>query len=150
MIVRRYLKQDLCAVARLEVRSFEIGPYDKEYLREVLENASSISYIAQISDKIVGYIVAMPLNSQEIDIESIATDPDFRKRSIGTRLIARIENESKSLGYRNIILEVRKENIEAISFYSRLGFNIKEFIVNYYEEYYRGSRDAYRMVKSLS
>ncbi len=144
MILRRYRTPDLDGIAALEKRAFTVGPYSKRYLKRVLEDAEAISIVAQIDSIIAGYLVALPAEKHSIDIESIATDPQFRRSGIATRMIAMLKQIACE-SYESIILEVREKNDEAISLYRRMGFEITEFLNGYYQESYLGSRNAFRM-----
>ncbi|CAC12266.1 N-terminal acetyltransferase related protein [Thermoplasma acidophilum] len=144
MILRRYRSTDLDSIADLEKRAFTVGPYSRRYLKRVLEDAEAISIVAQIDSKIAGYLVALPAEGHSIDIESIATDPEFRRSGIATRMIVMLKQIACER-YESIILEVREKNDDAISLYRKMGFEITEFLNGYYQESYLGSRNAYRM-----
>ncbi|KAA8922281.1 GNAT family N-acetyltransferase [Thermoplasma sp.] len=146
MILRRYRRSDLDQIAELEKRAFTVGPYSKRYLRIVLEDPEAISLVAQIGSAICGYLVALPAEGGSIDIESIATDPDFQRSGVATRMMSMLMQIACER-YESIILEVREKNNEAILFYRKMGFEITEFLNGYYREYYLGSRNAYRMRK---
>jgi ribosomal protein S18 acetylase RimI-like enzyme len=60
-------------------------------------------------------------NSEEIYIDFIATNPEFRSTGIGTKLIEFIRGD---LGYRTIILDVMTKNPRAKKFYERMGFKV--------------------------
>ncbi|MGC8608360.1 MAG: ribosomal protein S18-alanine N-acetyltransferase [Thermoplasmata archaeon] len=149
MIIRKYTHHDLDSVAILEKRAFDVGPYSKRYLRQILEDKDSTSIVSQIDARIVGYAVAIPMDRKKIDIESIAVDPDYSGMGIGHSMMASIESISLFRKYFTIVLEVREKNVKAISFYKSLGFKETEFIENYYSEIYCGSRNAFRMEKQI-
>ncbi len=150
MMIRRYCHDDLDSISILEKRAFEVGPYSKRYLREVLEDEQSISITAQIGEAIAGYTVAMPVDTEKIDIESIAVDPGYSGRGVGHAMMKNIQSKARFMGYSTIVLEVREKNANAISFYKVIGFMETEFLENFYIEKYRGSRNAYRMEKQIN
>lgn len=84
------------------------------------------------SGTIVGYCVA----SEEGDsahLISISVLREYRRRRVGTALIqALLENVSPSV--RELRLEVKKGNAEAIKLYKDLGFRQVNLIENYYED----------------
>jgi len=59
----------------------------------------------------------------------LAVAPDHRGRGFGRRLIARVAED-----HRSITCHARTSNREALSFYERLGFEIKRRIDGYYED----------------
>jgi len=63
-------------------------------------------------------------------ISNVATYSQYRGRGVGKRLIFKAEQEAKIVGAERIVLDVEKENISAINFYKKLGYNmIKEFSI---------------------
>jgi len=67
----------------------------------------------------------------EYYISNIATYPHYRTRGLGKGLILETEQEAKLVGAERIVLDVEKENISAINFYKKLGYEmIKEFSIS--------------------
>jgi len=67
----------------------------------------------------------------EYYISNIATYPRYRTRGLGKGLILEAEQEAKLVGAERIVLDVEKENISAINFYKKLGYEtIKEFSIS--------------------
>ena len=77
-----------------------------------------------------------------IEIDYIIVDDKYRNLGIATKLLNFMENRHEKL--KNITLEVRENNKEAINFYLKNGF--KEVIKrkNYYED-----EDGILMIKNL-
>ena len=149
MNLRRYEPSDLEMICVLEKKAFEVGPYTKRMLKSIFRNPKSFNIIAEENNKIVGYVVAFPLDKKKADIETIAVDPDFHRFGIGSKLLLGIEDEMRKRGFGISVLEVRSTNSEAISFYIKHGYKTVEHIHQYYTEVFRGSRGAYRMEKQL-
>ena len=85
-------------------------------------------------------IIVYDLLYYRIEIEYIIVDVEYRKRGIGTLLL----NEIEQKGIKNITLEVRESNKEAIEFYKKNGYRIEAIRKNYY-----GSENGYLMLKEL-
>jgi len=67
----------------------------------------------------------------EYYVSNIATYPQYRGLGVGKRLILEAEQDAKIVGAERIVLEVEKENINAINFYIKLGYKIiKEFSIS--------------------
>ena len=60
-------------------------------------------------------------NPEDIYIDFIATNPEYRSTGIGTKLIEFIRSD---LGHRTIILDVMTKNPRAKKFYERMGFRV--------------------------
>lgn len=85
-------------------------------------------------------IIVYDLLYDRIEIEYIIVDAEYRKKGIGTLLL----NEIEQKGIKNITLEVRESNKEAIEFYKKNGYRIEAIRKNYY-----GSENGYLMLKEL-
>ena len=149
MKIRNFVDDDLPAIADLEALAFEVGPYSRRMLKRIFKMKGSFNIIAEEDNKILGYAVAMPLDLFSADIESIAVNPLYHGRGIGTVLIKEIEAEMVRRGYLHSILEVRDRNEEAIGFYKKNGYTNLEYLPEYYSEAFRGSRGAIRMHKFM-
>lgn len=95
--------------------------------------------IYTIDDKIVGFL-KYSLIYENIEIDYIYVDKEYRGRSIATSMIKHIENNN----VQNISLEVNENNTSAINLYKKNGFVEKSIKKNYY-----GSASAILMVKEL-
>ena len=85
-------------------------------------------------------IIIYNLLYDRIEINYIIVDKNYRKKGIGSSLLRQIEKNR----LKNITLEVRESNIEAINFYKKNGFKIVAIRKNYY-----GSENGYLMLKEL-
>lgn len=149
MIFREYRKEDLDQLTELEKRAFLVGPYNRTMLRRVFNRADATTIIAEEENRIAGYVVSIPLDSESSDVESIAVDPDFQRTGLGSELMVKIEDRMRKSGFKYSILEVRDRNSEAIAFYEKHGYEIISHLPSYYTEIFRDSKGAYRMRKHL-
>ena len=149
MNFRPYEPADLDAIVELERKTFPIGPYTKLMLRKVFATKGSFNFIAVEEGRVLGYVIALPLDDQSADVESIAVDPDIHRSGLGSRLLRMIEDAMRERAFKYSVLEVRDMNEEAISFYKKHGYTAISHIPTYYTEIFRGSKGAYRMVKKL-
>ena len=100
--------------------------------------------MAENQGKILGYIIAYN-SSGNGDLDSIAIDPKYRKLGIGSQLVNYTIERFKKMGLKKVFLEVRTTNKKAISFFKKLGFEIKKMI----KDYYRDKGNAYLMEKEI-
>lgn len=67
----------------------------------------------------------------EYYISNIAIYPKYRGKGAGKRLMLKAEKEAKIIGAKKIVLDVEKENLNAIKFYEKLGYKIiKDFSIH--------------------
>lgn len=149
MIFREYEPRDLDSIVELEKRAFPIGPYNRSMLRKIFNTKGSFNFIAEENGKIIGYVIALPLDEKSADIESIAVDPDLHRGGLGSKLIRLIEEGMLKRSFQYSVLEVRDMYEEAINFYRKHGYVAVTHLPSYYTQVFRGSRGAYRMVKKL-
>ena len=117
--------------------------YSRSYF-EALYKSYPEGFIVAEKEKIIGYTFGRPRN-ESAEIISLAVDPDWREKEIGTKLIDFSIEHFKKKRFKKISLHVRTENKIAISFYQNLGFKILKTIKNYY----RNGDDAFLMKKDL-
>ncbi len=149
MKIRSYSRDDLPLLVNLEKEAFGEAAYTRRMLKVMFESPKSICFIAESEHGILGYICALPLTREEADIESIAVDPRSQRSGLGTFLFDKMEAELISRGYREIVLEVRENNTQALNFYRKRGFKVTEYLSSYYKTPVGGTRNAYRMRKFL-
>lgn len=86
--------------------------------------------IDMIKNCIVAYIDGTPaacgafkeLTDDTVEIKRMFTNPEFRKRGLGSSIVKELENWAKDLGYKRAVLETSKDLINAISVYEKSGF----------------------------
>ena len=69
---------------------------------------------------------------KESHLLSIAIDKDLQRKGAGSLLLKSMINQSKALGAKKIILEVRMKNKSAIDFYNNFNFVEDAVRVGYY------------------
>ncbi len=139
---------DAARCAELESQLFEgDDPWpERAFLAEL--KAKHIHYVAaRTEDKLIGYAGIARLGRVkpfEYEIHTIGVDPDYQGQGIGRCLVSQIlELASGSV----VFLEVRTDNVPAISLYESFGF----VNVGLRRRYYRASgADAYTMRRDPS
>ena len=139
---------DAARCAELESQLFEgDDPWpERAFLAEL--KAKHIHYVAARTEgKLIGYAGIARLGRVkpfEYEIHTIGVDPDYQGQGIGRRLVSQIlELASGSV----VFLEVRTDNVPAISLYESFGF----VNVGLRRRYYRASgADAYTMRRDPS
>ena len=138
---------DLDGVYEVEKDSFPI-PWNIKSFEEELKNMLATYLVAKFENKIIGFI-GMWFVMDECHITTIAVKKDFRRNGVATSLIKEMLKLCKEHKTSYIMLEVRKNNIEAIKLYSK--FDFKEEVVrkNYYKNPDGTREDAIVMSREL-
>ncbi|NJE05305.1 ribosomal-protein-alanine N-acetyltransferase [Thermococcus sp. M36] len=142
MVVIRPAKLfDIPDIVRIERESFR-----EEYPRGVflvfLENNPETFLVAEHSGRVVGYVMGYLRPDLEGHIMSIAVDPAYRGKGIGSALLTEVIERLIKKGARYIGLEVRVSNERAIKLYESFGFRKIKRIIGYYAD----GEDAYYML----
>jgi len=89
--------------------------------------------VAKMGRETVGYGGIM-CYGEEAHVTTIAVDPEYHRRKIGTRILFELVQEAIRMGARAVSLEVRVSNWGAQRLYSRFGFRPVGIRKNYYQE----------------
>ena len=104
----------------------KINNYVKNNVPKLLNNYSNIV----VDDKVVGCLLSTDKNDGTL-LDEIYLEEKYRNKGIGTNIIKEVINNNDI-----IYLWVYKENVQAISLYKKLGFNvIEETESRYYMKY---------------
>ncbi|MEM0117316.1 MAG: ribosomal protein S18-alanine N-acetyltransferase [Conexivisphaerales archaeon] len=130
--------------------------YSDEFYYELLESFPEGFIVAQLGEKVVGYIMNRVefgfSNMKSLSIlrkghvVSVAVLPEHRGKGLGRVLVEEGLRAAKEKGCREMYLEVRVTNSIAIRLYESLGFSIKQKLYRYY----RDGEDAYLMARPLN
>ena len=129
--VQKAVQSDIESISLIEKES--IGLWNINQFYDELTCSFSLFLVARVDGEIAAYIVAWRVTG-EIQINSIAVKPQFRRMGIGIKLIdeaVRLYNNHRP---EKIVLEVAENNTQAILFYIKTGFSKcglrKNFYVN--------------------
>lgn len=128
MEIRPYHEADEAAVAALWREIFPDAPAHNQPERDIwrkLEVQRELFLVATEDDQLVGTAMA-GYDGHRGWLYYLAVLPDYRRRGIGEALIRRVEEGLAAIGCPKVNLQVRADNIGAVAFYRRLGFDIEE------------------------
>jgi len=135
-MIRPFSFSDLDSILQIEKQSFPKSPYDWTIFLNLytLYPKTFLVYAHTNYDQkeveIWGYIIF----SQDGHIISIAVHPRHRRKGVGKELLQR----AMKIPYlKKVWAEVRRSNLGAQAFYSKMGFQITGAVPNYY-----GNEDA--------
>jgi ribosomal-protein-alanine N-acetyltransferase len=126
---RRHLRSVLRIESSVYPRPWSLGLFNSE-----LSMKGSRSYrVAKVGSAVVGYAGLMHV-SGEGHITTLAVDPSWHRRQIGTRLLLAQAHTARAWGCTGLTLEVRMGNGPAQELYRRFGFVPAGVRKGYYAE----------------
>lgn len=141
VVVRPAKLFDMPEIVRIERVSFR-EQYPRGVFLIFLENNPDTFLVAEYNGKVIGYVMAYLRPDLEGHVMSIAVDPDYRGRGIGSALLSEVIERLAARGAKWIGLEVRVSNENAIKLYERFGFKKIKRVIGYYSD----GEDAYYML----
>ena len=82
-------------------------------------------YIARSDGMLVGFISYLPLQKALL-IAALAVLPNYQGAGIGKALIQKVEEKARKLSKRKILVSTSNDDLPALAFYQKLGFQIVE------------------------
>jgi ribosomal-protein-alanine N-acetyltransferase len=122
---------DVPAVADLERLSFD-DPWPLSMFLEELSLAGRSYLVAESEGEIVAYGGVMRIGS-DAHIMTLAVSAPFRRRGLGTRLMASLIDGALQDGAEHLTLEVRISNEAARALYEKFGFSTVGMRPGYYK-----------------
>jgi len=119
-------------IVDIERRCFR-NPYSLEFLRLLTTWYPELFLIAASDCSVLGYVVASA-DGRWSHIISLAVKPECRRIGIATSLLKNLMERLRSIGVRQVLLEVREDNKAALRLYEKLGFRCSRRIGRYYED----------------
>lgn len=132
IIIRPMIKDDVDAVYIVEENCF-VDPWSKESIRKELKNNLAKYLVAQLDNKIVGY-VGVWFVVDEGHITNVAVHSDYRGKKIGDKLVKEMVELCKENNIIAMTLEVRASNTVAQNLYRKYGFKMGGIRKEYYSD----------------
>jgi ribosomal-protein-alanine N-acetyltransferase len=136
LAVRHASSADVEALLKIEEECFEY-PYDREVFEAMLRRRGCTILLAEALGNPIAY-VAFEKRGYVGTVLSIAVVKRFRRRGVGSYLMAQALEMLKEAGVQRMVLQVSVKNFAAQRLYEKLGFK-KEGLL---KGYYRGEEDA--------
>lgn len=83
---------------------------------------------------VAGYLAGSRLQNGRASVALFCVSPEFRGRGVGSSLLSRFMTSARFSGCREIQLEVRVENTDAIRFYRKRGFVPTDNLISFYND----------------
>ena len=149
-ILRRCELSDIIPVMEINLRTLP-EHYSDYFYESLLEELPEAFIVAEISGKIVGYIMCKIEHGfsnfkklgfvKKGHVVSIAVIDTHRRKGFGSVLVDEAIKGVKLRQCTELYLEVRCSNTDAVKLYEKLGFSIIQRL----KSYYRDGEDAYVM-----
>lgn len=141
VIIRKAGLEDLTSIQKLNDNLFdlEFNNFDdtlkrewalekegQEYFEDMIKN--EIVFVAQIEDKIVGYLAGSIceqisyITETFAELDNMCIDDEYRRFGIGTLLMDEFKKYCKEKNMQNIKVTASAKNSRAIQFYMKNGF----------------------------
>ena len=154
-ILRRSELGDIIPVIEINLRTLP-EHYSDYFYESLLEELPEAFIVAEISGKIVGYIMCKMEHGfsnfkklgfvKKGHVVSVAVIDEHRGKGFGSVLVNEAIKGVKIRQCSELYLEVRCSNNDAVRLYEKLGF----FIIQRLKAYYRDGEDAYVMAIELT
>lgn len=119
----------------IEKECFVEEAFTKKQISLLLTDYNSVSLIAKENGQIIGFIVGMIYPDGKTvngHILTIDVSRSHRRKGVGQMLLREMENIFIQKGVQACLLEVREDNVAAISLYHKLGYEEIGRLENYY------------------
>ncbi len=130
-IIRKALPGDIDEIYRIEQDSSAL--WKRDFFVREFKTDFSCFLVAKYKKRIIGFAVAW-LVSNEIQLNNIAVEREFRGIGIGEKLIEQIVEISAMRKPFKILIELKEKNISAYKFYIKLGFTKTGLRKDYYND----------------
>ena len=146
-VIRDFEPGDFETLWRMDQECFPPGiSYSKRELKAYLGHPGAFTLVAvdALSSESQGFIVAQSGNTGHIiTIDVVA---GARRSGVGSMLIKAAEERLRASGCRAVDLETAVDNLGALSFYKRHGYNV----IRTWPRYYSNGVDALVLQKQLN
>ena len=131
MEIRRYRASDHDAVWDLHNLALnEVGahagngPWDDDLHRIESEylDAGGEFYVGTLDGRIVAMGALKRLTDDRAEICRMRVHPDLQRRGLGTRILSKLEERAREMGFRTLTLETTAGQVAAIGMYAKAGY----------------------------
>jgi ribosomal-protein-alanine N-acetyltransferase len=125
---------DLSEVLAIERASFT-NPWTWDMFRGEIQNGPvSQIFVLRCEDRRVRAFCSVWLVEDELHVNNVAVDPEFRRQGLARALLAHVFSEAARRGAVRATLEVRRSNAAALRLYEEMGFVVAGVRRDYYVE----------------
>jgi len=122
----KYSKDIVKHIRKIAMEEFEYKDWEDYFNRmsfEEYQNEGSKFWIAlNDKDEVIGTVGALKVSTEEIKMNSLYVNIDYRKLGIAKELYELLINFAIQQGYKKITLRTFFKFVNAINFYEKIGF----------------------------
>lgn len=133
--VRALKKEDAEEIIRIHaaITKEAVQSDFKRVIEEHVKGGGNTSLVAEIQDRVVGYMITYILSGgfgieKSAWIALLGVDPKYMGRGIGKRLAQEVFAFCEKKGIKNIFTSVGWDSADLLSFFKTLGFDRSKFI----------------------
>lgn len=132
--IRKAKASDISTIASIEQQQIP-HPWEKKYLNAELSHDISYFYAAEdlLTHQVAGYIIFWIVEDL-LELHKIVTAENYKRKGIGKKLFLFMLEIAKQKKVKEVFLEVRKSNTQAIEFYESFHFELAGIRQAYYHE----------------
>jgi ribosomal-protein-alanine N-acetyltransferase len=146
LTLRTYTPEDFDTLYEIDQACYEPAiAYSKREFRNYLRFPGAECVIAEENGKAAGFCLTAHQQARGYII-TIDVLEKFRRRGVGTALLAEAERRLFARGVKEIGLETATDNDSAVAFWQHHGYRTR----GVWKGYYPGGRDAFAMTKVLA
>lgn len=131
--ITRAEPEHLKAICDIEAESFISSPWSRDAIKFYMQRKDAEFLIARVDGAIAGYALSFSVMDQA-ELLKIAVLPSMRRQGIGQSLLNEILQKVYSGEAKELFLEVRESNLNAMGLYERVGFEITGRRKDYYPD----------------
>lgn len=144
-MIRPATTRDIDELLRLENACFDHDLLSRTDFRNALRASRCLVLVQADGERLAAYAL-LRMKGRQGHLQSLAVDPEARRRGLGRALIAAAEEAARARGARHMQLELREDNGAAEALYESLGYRHHGTWLAYYED----QSDAHCMQKTLA
>jgi len=144
LLVREFKPVDMFSVIKLASETLT-ERYNPSLFNYFYESFPEGFIVAEKDHRIIGFLIGVKINLKLSKILMLAVLKPYRRQKIGSELLNKFLNKIHIQNIKIVELEVRTNNRNAIKFYQKHDFKIKEKI----KEFYQSGENAYTMIKEI-
>lgn len=146
-MIRDFEPEDFETLWRMDQACFPAGiAYSKQELKAYIRHRGAVTLVAVdgVGGRTQGFIVAHRGSTGHV--VTIDVDPAIRRSGVGSALLESAEERLRAAGSRAVGLETAVDNVSALAFYKRRGYNV----LRTWPRYYSNGVDALVLKKDLN
>ena len=130
--IRNIQKSDIPTLVALEEELLK-ETVGCEMLSSELHNQFAHFYVGVYNEEVIGYL-SVWMVEETVDVINFVIDKRYQHNGYGIALFNKMVDEAKQKNMKEIMLEVKEHNYQAIKFYQKQAFEQISIRNNYYQD----------------